>query len=89
MACTSEVVRASLVQPSAIHGSLSLLRLRNLMKHWACPAERCIPNAVLLCRFVLGSGARHRGVAYRCWAGASVLGSAFFVLDGENGQICK
>lgn len=98
MACTSEVKRASLVHPSAIHGSLSLPRLRNLVKCWACQAGHHISDAVLLCLSqscaTLSRGpehmfARHRGIAYHYWAGASVLASAYFALDAENGQICK
>jgi len=97
-ACISEVKRASLVQPSAIHGSLSLPRLRNPMKRWAWQAGRRISDVVLLCLSqgcaALSQGpthmfARHRGIAYCCWAGASAMGFAYFVLNGENGQICK
>lgn len=97
-ACISEMKPASLVQPSAIHGSLSLPRLRNLMKRWACQAGCRVSDAVLLCLSqscaALSQGpvhifARHRDVAYHCCAGASVTGFAYFVLDRENGQICK
>lgn len=97
-ACISEVKWASLVYPSAICGRSSLPGLRNLMKRWNCQTGHCVSDAALLCLSqscaALSQGpahvfARHRGVAYHCWAGASVPGFAYFVLDGENGQICK
>lgn len=98
MACISEVKQASLVQPSTIHGSLSLLRLRNLMKRWACLAGHRISDAVLLCLSqscaALCGGlehmfARHRGRSLSLLCRSICCGLCLFCVDGENGQICQ
>lgn len=72
--------------------------VRTPMKRWASQAAWNISNTMCPCFSqscaVLSLGlkhvfARHRGVAYHCWAGESVPGSAYVVLDGENGWIAK
>lgn len=75
---------------SAVRGSLSqnpseTLGLPHFQHNVPCLSQSCAVLSLALQHVF----ARHRGVAYHCWAGASVPDSACLVFDGQNGWIAK
>lgn len=91
--CISEVKRAFLIFFFVSVLSMAAC-LRAPVKHWTCHISNtmcpCLSQSCAVLSLALQHVfARHRGVAYHCWAGASVPGSACVVFDGQNGWIAK